>query len=317
MPAFPKISIVTVNYNGVQFLEEAILSVLNQNYPQLEYIIIDGGSTDGSVEVIKKYEDRLAYWVSEKDEGQYHAVQKGFEKSTGEIMAWINSDDLYVPNAFFAVADIFNTFPMVDWLMGIPREYTKQGSMMSRISLPWGRWSKHRYYCFDFQFIQQESSFWKRSLWEKAGSRMNPDYLYAGDMELWSRFFRHAKLYTTVATFAGFRYNGTHQRSIQFRKAYLEECVRVIQSELRAFSPLKRLYYMILRVLGLMTGIFFFYDVPLFNLAFPLLFQLPAPIHYDFRTGTYRQKNLLVKLPPLFLWNRQLHQGMFRKTKSK
>lgn len=313
MPTLPKISIVTVNYNGAQFLEEAILSVLNQNYPHLEYIIIDGGSTDGSVEIIKKYEDRLAYWVSEKDEGQYHAVQKGFEKSTGEIMAWINSDDLYVPNAFFAVVDIFNTFSKVDWLMGIPREYTRQGSMMSRISLPWGRWSKHRYYCFDFQFIQQESSFWKRSLWEKAGSRMNPDYLYAGDMELWSRFFRHARLYTTVATFAGFRYNGTHQRSIQFRKAYLEECVRVIQSELRTFSPLKRLYYMILRGLGLLTGIFFFYDVPLLNLAFPLLFNLPAPIHYDFRTGTYKQKNLLVKLPPLFLWNRQLHQGMFRK----
>ncbi len=313
MSTLPKISIVTVNYNGAQFLEEAILSVLNQNYPHLEYIIIDGGSTDGSVEIIKKYEDRLAYWVSEKDEGQYHAVQKGFEKSTGEIMAWINSDDLYVPNAFFAVVDIFNTFSKVDWLMGIPREYTKQGSMMSRISLPWGRWSKHRYYCFDFQFIQQESSFWKRSLWEKAGSRMNPDYLYAGDMELWSRFFRHARLYTTVATFAGFRYNGTHQRSIQFRKAYLEECVRVIQSELRTFSPLKRLYYMILRGLGLLTGIFFFYDVPLLNLAFPLLFNLPAPIHYDFRTGTYKQKNLLVKLPPLFLWNRQLHQGMFRK----
>ena len=97
---YPKISIVTPNYNGVKYLEQTIVSVLNQNYPNLEYIIIDGGSTDGSVEIIKKYESKLSYWVSEPDMGLYHAIQKGFEKSTGEIMAWINSDDMYVKGSF-------------------------------------------------------------------------------------------------------------------------------------------------------------------------------------------------------------------------
>ncbi|MBI3519361.1 MAG: glycosyltransferase, partial [Bacteroidetes bacterium] len=182
MENYPKISIVTVNYNSAKYLEATILSVLNQNYPNLEYIIIDGGSSDESVAIIKKYEDKLHYWVSEKDEGQYHGVQKGFEKSTGDIMAWINSDDLYVPFCFFEVANIFTQFPDVKWLMGIPREYTENGAMLSRITLPWGRWSKYRYYTYDFQFIQQESTFWKRELWEKAGGSMSKTTKYAGDM---------------------------------------------------------------------------------------------------------------------------------------
>lgn len=310
---FPKISIVTVNYNGARFLEETILSVLNQNYPHLEYIIIDGGSTDGSVEIIKKYEKQLAYWVSEKDEGQYHAVQKGFERSTGEIMTWINSDDLYVPNCFYAVAEIFHEFPDINWLMGIPREYTEQGTMLSRITLPWGRWSKHRYYTFDFQFIQQESTFWKRELWEKAGSRMNPDYKYAGDMELWTRFFRYAKLHTTLATLAGFRYNSKNQRSIEFRQGYLEECVKAVKAELKTFNVFKRIGYMVLRMLGYLFGPFFFYDVPLFNLIYPLIFNIPKPINYDFAKNRYVRKNLMVKLPPLFIGKKQIHKRMFNR----
>ena len=104
---WPKISIVTPSYNQAQYLEETIRSVLLQGYPNLEYIIIDGGSTDGSVEIIKKYEPWLSYWVSEPDRGQSHAINKGFERSTGEIMAWINSDDYYKPNAFKNVVDIY------------------------------------------------------------------------------------------------------------------------------------------------------------------------------------------------------------------
>jgi len=104
---YPKIAIVTPSYNQAQFLERTILSVLNQNYPNLEYIIIDGGSTDGSVEIIKKYERYLSYWVSEKENVQADAINKGFQKSTGQILAWLNSDDLYLPNTLVKIMNIF------------------------------------------------------------------------------------------------------------------------------------------------------------------------------------------------------------------
>jgi len=101
---YPKITIVTPSYNQAEFLERTILSILNQNYPNLEFIIIDGGSNDGSVDIIKKYENYLSYWTSEKDKGQADAINKGFKMATGELIAWQNSDDIYLPGAFSRIA---------------------------------------------------------------------------------------------------------------------------------------------------------------------------------------------------------------------
>lgn len=113
-----KISIVTPSYNQGQFIEETIQSVINQNYENLEYIIIDGGSTDSTLEIIKKYENKLTFWVSEKDNGQTHAINKGFEMVTGDIIAWINSDDVYCEGALHAVSDYFESHSDCQWLAG-------------------------------------------------------------------------------------------------------------------------------------------------------------------------------------------------------
>lgn len=114
----PKLSIITPSLNQAQFLEQTILSVLQQNHDSLEFIIIDGGSTDGSVDVIRKYEDRISYWVSEQDRGQAHALNKGLARVTGDIVAYLNSDDLYLPNAFSAVLGYFREHPECNWLCG-------------------------------------------------------------------------------------------------------------------------------------------------------------------------------------------------------
>jgi glycosyltransferase involved in cell wall biosynthesis len=226
---YPKISIVTPNYNGGAFLEETILSVLSQNYPNLEYIIIDGGSSDNSISIIKKYESQLDYWVSEPDNGLYDAIQKGFDQSTGEVMAWINSDDLYHPKSFFTVAEIFSSFSQVNWLQGLPSFFDETSRAVDVAEVK--RWSRVDYYLGDFKWIQQESVFWRRSLWKVSGNKIDAEMKYAGDLDLWLRFFRYEELYVTTALLGGFRQRSKGQLSLVFLDEYLQESTDRIEEE--------------------------------------------------------------------------------------
>ena len=177
----PKLSIITPSYNQAQYLEETILSVLKQNYEPLEFIIIDGGSRDGSVDIIRQYEDQISYWVSEKDRGQAHALNKGLEKATGDIVAYINSDDLYLPGAFAAAISYFQEHPECDWLCGDTLIFGgSEKTTLSVADVP--RSAAH---CLSWAYTAaQPGMFWKRSLLNKGFAEQ---WRYCFDHELYVR----------------------------------------------------------------------------------------------------------------------------------
>lgn len=298
MNEFPKISIVTINFNQAKYLEETIRSVLHQNYPNLEYIIIDGGSTDGSVDIIKKYANQLSYWVSEPDEGMYHAIHKGFLKSTGDVMAWINSDDFYLPGAFYEVAEVFQSHPEVNWVRSLPMEAEEDGSLFRRIHTPWSRWSKYRYLTNDFQFIQQESCFWRRKVWNEAGNRMDVDIKYAGDMELWARFFRKEKLFTVESHWAVFRHRGNDQISKQYLNDYIKECKRVIKRERTSIGILNLWFLYFIKY---NFGLCFFLNIPVFKKIYEGVFQIPPLLNGSKPLTPFTPGRRRLVIPPLIL----------------
>jgi len=207
-PLMPKISIVTPSFNQAEFLEDAITSILSQNYPNLEYIIIDGGSTDGSIDIIKKYAHRIAYWVSEPDKGHGDALNKGFKHATGEIMAWLNSDDLYFPWTLNAIADIFNDLPRLEWLTSnIKIMLTRKGlPYKSGLFYSFGRKAFFEgLYLLDRGAIPQESTFWRRTLWEHSGGRVSEGLTIVPDFELWAKFWQYSNLYTVPVPLGAIR----------------------------------------------------------------------------------------------------------------
>jgi hypothetical protein len=297
----PRITVVTPSLNQAAYVEACLTSVLDQGYPNLEYIVVDGGSTDGSVDIIRQYAHRLSWWVSEPDAGAYHAVQKGFDASSGEIMAWLNADDKYHDGALFAMAEIFQQFPDVEWLTGHPTEYTARGIAINRITLPWARWSRYRYLTSDFAFVQQESTCWRRSLWEKAGATLDLTFELAGDMELWARFFRYAQLHTTTSLIGGFRYQSSDQRSRKFRARYIAECRAVIHRELRRCSVPARAGLAAMRIVGLPLGVPYYLDVPLLRCPYRAIFRLPPLVSYDFDAGRFVRGSRSMKHPQVFV----------------
>jgi glycosyltransferase involved in cell wall biosynthesis len=203
---WPRISLVTPVWNSGKYLEETIRSVLAQGYPNLEYFIVDGGSTDGSVDIIRKYEKQITGWISEPDKGMYDALNKGFARTSGEVMGWISATDQLHLGGLTVVGGVFRDLSLVEWITGRPTLINEEG--MTTFVLDQTRWSRIRFLAGANRTIQQESTFWRRSLWERAGSHMDSSRRNAADFELWVRFFRYAQIYPVDGLIGAFRYHG-------------------------------------------------------------------------------------------------------------
>lgn len=288
MIEYPKISIVTPSYNDAPYIEQTILSIVNQHYPNLEYIIIDGGSTDGTIDIIKKYANQISYWVSEKDNGMYHAIQKGFDISTGEVMGWINSDDQHQPGSLFMLAQLFSMHQQINWIQGTPsiidinnrivyaspREDIDKLFFYSRKHIRTGK------------FIQQESTFWRRNLWDKAGKCISQQYKYAGDFDLWIRFFQFEKLYNVYALLGSFRMLGKEQASINHYHEYIQETLQILEN-----YPLQKGELRYLKFLRLFNSV----DIRAKHWKGKIMRKLGVTetvvsnkIHYDFNTQQFK-----------------------------
>jgi len=213
-----KISIVVPNLNQAAYLELTLESIFCNRISDLEVLVIDGGSTDESVSVIKKFESKISWWCSEADGGHYEAINKGFSHSTGEILGWLNSSDLYFPYTLATVERIFTRHDHVQWITSLAKTTISEGGILSTFQnvLGYSRGGLRRGLCGGFEnwnFLQQETCFWRRSLWESVGSEIPNDYSLAGDFALWSKFFEKVPVYGVTGPLAAFRFHNSQRSS--------------------------------------------------------------------------------------------------------
>jgi len=225
-----KISIVTPTFNRADYLAATIESIVSQKGDfELEYIVQDGGSGREVLEILERWQARIAAgdfrpgcrqlqfsYFSEPDTGMYDAINKGFARASGDVLAWLNSDDMYHPYALQTVARVFGKFANIDWITGIPNAFNESGSRVGFDTFPAAYSRKYlgmgyydvRYVASGFNWIQQESTFWRRSLWERAGAKLDSGYRYAADFHLWKEFSRHTDLVKVYSFLGGFRGHG-------------------------------------------------------------------------------------------------------------
>ncbi|MBE0626765.1 MAG: glycosyltransferase [Burkholderiales bacterium] len=232
-----KISVVTTVLNAAPYVEQTVRSVIGQNDPNLEYIVLDAGSTDGTFEKLDHFAQEISILESSPDKGQYHAIQAGLSRSSGDIMAWINADDTYLPWAFSVVREIFANFPEVAWIIGLPAHVNRRGQM-TRLAGQAGSYPRQYIQNGWFRpplagYLQQESIFWRRSLWDAAGGRLDLALEYAADFELWTRFSSSADLVAVSVPLAAFRHRRGEQRSSLGIEEYEREVQQVCSQRAR------------------------------------------------------------------------------------
>ncbi len=246
MTELPLVSIITPSLNQARYLESTIESVLSQDYSRLEYIIVDGESTDGSLDIIRKYESKLAWWVSEKDSGQTEAINKGFERAKGDIFAWINSDDTYEPAAVNRAIRFLMDNPDVGLVYGDANYINNAGKVIGKFP---AAQTDDRRLRRGYVHIPQQAAFFRAHLWHSVGP-LDPSFYFAMDYDLWRRIARQSKLYYMKGQiFANFRIH-TSGKSILADDRCWPEMLRVHYREGGSFLSFLVLKYYVRRLVA-------------------------------------------------------------------
>ena len=238
-PQLPKITVITPSYNQGHFITETIESVLNQNYPNLEYIVMDGGSTDDTVKILKSYGKKFQ-WVSKKDKGQTDAINKGIKKATGDIICYLNSDDVFLPNTLNTVAEYFIAHQDAMWLTGDYFIIDAEGNKIQSFVAEYKKWLRRNPTMTKLSianYIIQPSTFWRKELVKEIGV-FDEDLHYCMDFDYWMRTIQKYPLHVLNSHFSLFRIHGNSKGGALYEKQFNEEhelVVKYVKSPLIRF----------------------------------------------------------------------------------
>lgn len=242
----PLVSIITPSFNQARYLEATIKSVLGQDYPRIEYIIVDGGSSDGSVEVIRKYEGKLAWWVSEQDKGQTDAINKGFNRAKGDILAWLNSDDTYTPGAVGQAVKYLVENPEAGLVYADCNFIDEEDRVIGKFNAAQTDLRRLR---AGYVHIPQQTMFFRAKYWRELGP-LDPSFYFAMDYDLWTRIAARAPLkYLPGRVWANFRIHTTSKTNVADERGW-QEMLRVHYRDGGGFFSLIVAKYHLRKLIG-------------------------------------------------------------------